>query len=112
MLIKLTTGRNNVLVTSGIPKQSTTPIPFTWLWDPYTGNIQVTTSFPSTDFWGAKMVRFSEYEVLVLSPRTNLIHSFTITDGWKLVTSLTRSRTQAIAPMLVPKGLFKCQSTV
>ncbi len=54
------------------------------------------------------MVRFSEYEVLVLSPKDSLIHSFTINDGWKLVTSMPRFLNESVAAMLVPRGLFKC----
>lgn len=103
------TGRNNILVTGGVPVQSVTPIPPTWLWDPSTGNIQNVTAFPTEATYGTRMVRFSEYEVLVLSPQDGLLHSFTVDDSWKRVTSMPRGAAESVAPMLVPKGLFKCQ---
>ncbi len=108
------TGRENVLVTCGIPDNRVNfnfDLNPTWLWDPVTGNIQNVSSLSSTDFVdGSKMIRFSEYEVLLITPSNGLLHSFTIADGWKTITSLPRFWTVTAAPMLVPKGLFECQS--
>ena len=104
------TGHNNVLVTGGYPIQ-TLAHPPTWLWDPSTGVIQNTTSSSTIPSQGAKLVHYTDYEVLYLTTQGGPIYSFTIDDGWKVLTPFPSRSTQASTGLLVPKGLFKCQST-
>ena len=105
------TGHFNVLVVGGDrDKSNPSPVVPTWTWDPLTGVVKNVTTFPSATYSSLRMVEFSDYEVLVLNPQDGLLQSFTLEDGWQQVANLPNFKSTAVVPMIVPKGLFKCQS--
>jgi hypothetical protein len=103
------TGHFNVLVVGGDPERPSPIVP-TWTWDPITGIVKNITTFPSRTYSGLRMVQFSDYEVLVLNPQDGLLQSFTLEDGWHQISYLPTFISASVIPMIVPKGLFKCQS--
>jgi len=103
------TGHFNVLVVGGDPENPSTIVP-TWTWDPITGILKNITTFPSSTYSGLRMVEFSDYEILVINPKDGLLQSFTIEDGWQKIATFPIFTANSVVPMLVPKGLFKCQA--